>query len=222
MLEKQIIMNNKDTYNKNFGLDGSNCEKAERAFEHALDTRKFEIELYWKRATYFWALIAVAFAGFFSVLSTQNLLEKEFYAFVIGVIGLVFTWAWFLVNKGSKFWQENWENHVGMLEDSVTGPLFKTILSRPEEDDFIEKHIIGPQKISVSKINQWVSLFTLLIWGSLIFNVIPDFNASSKISWSHVIVMIVGLVSCYMMWTKGKSYMGPHSHIMKVRETKIK
>lgn len=214
-------MNNEDIYKKNFGLDGSDCEKAEQALQHALDTRKFEIELYWKRATYFWALIAVAFAGFFAVLSTQNLLEKEFYAFVIGVIGFVFTWAWFLVNKGSKFWQENWENHVGMLEDGVTGPLYKTILSRPKADDFIERHITGPQKISVSKVNQLVSLFTLFIWVSLVINVLPEFDTTSSISWPHVIVITIGIASCYMMMSEGKSYMGPHSHTMMVRETKI-
>lgn len=35
------------------------------ALKMALDTRKFEIELYWKRATYFWAFIALAFGAFF-------------------------------------------------------------------------------------------------------------------------------------------------------------
>ena len=69
----------------------------------------------------FWALIAVAFAGFFAVLGSKDIPEREFYAFIIGVIGFVFSWSWFLVNKGSKFWQENWENHVNMLEDAVIG-----------------------------------------------------------------------------------------------------
>ena len=34
------------------------------ALAYALDIRKFEIELYWKRATYYWAFIAAAFAGY--------------------------------------------------------------------------------------------------------------------------------------------------------------
>ena len=34
---------------------GSHKDKAEKALDFALDIRKFEIELYWKRVTYFWA-----------------------------------------------------------------------------------------------------------------------------------------------------------------------
>lgn len=34
------------------------------ALDRALDSRKFEIELYWKRATYFWAFLAVTLAGY--------------------------------------------------------------------------------------------------------------------------------------------------------------
>ena len=117
-------MNNQDKYRENFEVGRSGSKKAKRALDAALDIRKFEIELYWKRAAYFWTLIAVAFAGHFTILSARSLEkgEKSTYAFMIAVIGFVFTFAWFLANKGSKFWQENWENHVDMLEDAVIGP----------------------------------------------------------------------------------------------------
>jgi tRNA A-37 threonylcarbamoyl transferase component Bud32 len=39
-------------------------EVRKEALKQALDIRKFEIDLYWKRATYFWAFIAVSFAGY--------------------------------------------------------------------------------------------------------------------------------------------------------------
>lgn len=147
-------MRNEERYKKRFGLTSQSLDKAESALEHALDIRKFEIDLYWKRAGYFWALIAVAFAGFFAVLASESIDNRDYYAYIIGVIGLVFTWAWLLVNRGSKFWQENWENHVDMLEDDVIGPLYKTILHRPKETHFIDAYITGPLPISVSKINQ--------------------------------------------------------------------
>lgn len=112
--------------------------KAEKALEHALDIRKFEIGLYWQRAAYFWALIAVAFAGYFAILSAEHLCDKEYLAYIVSCIGLLFTWAWFLVNRGSKYWQENWENHVDMLEDPITGPLYKTVLHRPPQKPSLE------------------------------------------------------------------------------------
>ena len=96
-------------------------QKAEKALEHALDIRKFEISLYWQRAAYFWALIAVTFAGYFAILSADHLSNKDYLAYIVGCIGILFTWAWFLVNRGSKFWQENWENSgwpiSGQVED---------------------------------------------------------------------------------------------------------
>jgi len=121
----------------------SDSKKAERALDLALDIRKYEINLYWQRAAYFWALIASAFAGYFAILSSEHLQNKEYLAFIISLIGLIFSWAWFLVNQGSKFWQENWENHVDMLEDEFVGPLYKTILHRPEDRGFVENMFWG-------------------------------------------------------------------------------
>lgn len=40
-------------------------------------------------------------------------------------VGLVFTVAWYLVNRGSKYWQEDWENQVCLLDGEVTGPILK-------------------------------------------------------------------------------------------------
>ncbi|RUO81175.1 hypothetical protein CWI84_02165 [Idiomarina tyrosinivorans] len=191
------------------------------ALEYALDIRKFEIELYWKRATYFWALIAVAFTGFFAVLASENIELKNFFAFVIGVIGFVFTWAWFLANKGSKFWQENWENHVDMLESATIGPLYKTILHRPNHELRLDELITRPAKISVSKLNQWVSFFTLLIWLTLLYVISSPFDFDESLSGSKVFIAFVGIISCSMMCCRGKTHLGAHRHKMRTRKSKI-
>ncbi len=119
-------MSKEDDYRRLFGLDSppeiddlprtvAPLRRAERALEHALDIRKFEIGLYWQRTAYFWALIAATFAGYIAVQNSDHVgADKRFFAYVVSCIGLVFTWAWFLVNRGSKLWQENWEDHVDM------------------------------------------------------------------------------------------------------------
>jgi 4-amino-4-deoxy-L-arabinose transferase-like glycosyltransferase len=214
---------NERKYKESFGFDSANS-KVKEALEHALDIRKFEIGLYWKRAAYFWTLIAVTFAGYFAILSADpgNLRDKEFLSFVIACIGLVFTWAWFLVNRGSKYWQENWENHVDELEDNVIGPLYKTILHRPPQVDFVEKWFIGPSPISVSKINQWVSFFTLLIWIILIFySFFHPFFLSYTLWIKKLGVGLTTLFFCTIMTLKGKTHTGPQRHSMLKRETKI-
>jgi hypothetical protein len=106
-----------DEYGEAFGLSGSNKTCPEKALQFALDIRKFEIELYWKRATYFWAFIAIALAGYGSVLAAKDIPcnERGEALLTASCVGLVFSVAWYFVNRASKLWQENWEKHVDLL-----------------------------------------------------------------------------------------------------------
>jgi hypothetical protein len=225
---------NEEKYEKDFGIQPENEEKLKAALEKALDNRKFEIELYWKRATYFWTLIATTFAGYFVILGAQNLGDKKFLAFIIACVGFLFTFAWFQVNRGSKQWQENWENHVYMLEDQVTGPLYKTILRRPSEDErasgderppldvFFERHVTGPNEISVSKTNQIVNLFVLCIWLALAYITLDVVGFEYPLSVKHVAIGCMTLFFCVLIVWKGKTYSGDHTHIACQRTTQIR
>ena len=209
-------------YKQSFGLGSPpDKERAKAALELALDIRKFEIGLYWQRAAYFWALIAAAFAGYFAILSADKLSDKEYLAYVLSCIGLIFTWAWFLVNRGSKYWQENWENHVDMLEDGVVGPLYKTILHRPGNRKFFEKYILGPQAISVSQVNLVVSIFTMFIWLALLIHSLPAFHRHSAVSWKHVRIGAITVGFMFFMRFGTKTHLGPHEHVVTKRKTKI-
>ena len=103
---------------------------ARRALQNAHDIRKFEIEMYWKRATYFWTFIAAALAAYGAIQLGQNVTARAHLFVVVGTLGFVFSFSWWCVNRGSKFWQENWEDHVDLLEDQTTGPLYKTVVTR--------------------------------------------------------------------------------------------
>jgi lipopolysaccharide export LptBFGC system permease protein LptF len=70
----------------------------EEPLQVALDSRKFEIELYWKRATYFWTLLAAALAGYFALASSPKEDRDPFLLFLISGIGLVLAVAWWLVS----------------------------------------------------------------------------------------------------------------------------
>lgn len=48
---------------------------------------------------------------------------------ILAGLGFLFSVAWILANKGSRHWQKNWEKHMDLLEDYVTGPLYKTFSS---------------------------------------------------------------------------------------------
>lgn len=211
-----------DEYKNSFGLGTSpDLAKAERALQHALDIRKFEIGLYWQRATYFWTLIAATFAGYFAVLSAEHMIDKKFNAYVIACVGLIFSLAWFLTNRGSKYWQENWENHVDMLENKCIGPLYKTILQRSDAKGVFST-FEGPAPFSVSQINQWISLFTLAIWFFLIWYVLPEFNLNADISLKHCIVGFITVVAFLMLLFKTKSNINNGAkHVMSVKRVTI-
>ena len=208
-------------YKKDFGIEPKDAEKLKAALERALDIRKFEIELYWKRASYFWTLIAAAFAGYFVILGAKDLDDKKFLAFLVACVGFLFTFAWFQVNRGSKQWQENWENHVDTLEDYVTGPLYKTLLRRPAGDEFFEKHVTGPGDISVSKTNQIVNLFTLCIWLALAYFSLGALQFDLPLSLKHIAVGALTLAFCLLILWKGRTYGGDHVHIANQRTTSV-
>jgi hypothetical protein len=169
------------------------------ALDVALDVRKFEIDLYWKRATYFWTLIGAAFAGFFLLRSKD---AGNYRLLLVSCIGFLLSLGWYLVNRGSKYWQENWERHVDLLESRDVGPLFKTTISR-EEFPFIKFWKGYPY--SVTKINQLISLFVVLIWLGLITWAFPALPMRDRILWwaPRLMVAVTALFSILLFWLGG-------------------
>jgi hypothetical protein len=137
-----------------------------RTLELALDIRKFEIDLYWKRTTYFWTLIAASFGAYFALRSSLSSGSK----LLVSCLGFLLSLGWYLVNRGSKYWQENWERHVDLLESKFVGPLYKTTISR-EEFPFFK--VWGGYPYSVSKVNQLISLFVTMVWFGLVLVSLP-------------------------------------------------
>ncbi len=141
--EVQVTLH-QDEKTKEFLLVYLQNDRIQEAYRQAADIRKFEIELFWKRATYYWAFIMAAFTGHFALLGMlfsdceKTFSVSEIYClpglslFALAATALVcffFSFAWTLVNKGSKFWQKNWEAHLDMLENEVTGKLYQTYLN---------------------------------------------------------------------------------------------
>jgi hypothetical protein len=158
-----------DDYQHEFSDD----RKRECAYKLALQIRQFEIELYWKRTTYFWTLIAAAFAGYFALASSDKSAVHPGLLFLVSCIGLVLSTSWYLVNRGSKYWQENWERHVDALEDEFAGPLYKTTISN---EQFCWYKFWKGYPFSVSKVNQLTSLFIALVWLSLAISSFPPLH----------------------------------------------
>ncbi len=179
--------------------------KKEKAFERAHDIRKFEIELYWKRATYFWAFIAASFTGYFVMLTSKDIYFQEQYLFLIESIGFIFSLGWFFVNKGSKHWQLNWEKVIDSLEDDITGPLMKNNIQN--HNSFWS--LILSYRFSVSRINQIISFFITFIWFLLMIqtsvDIVCNYQFSFSGSWLYPFNLVV-----ILLFTIVLSYYGQH------------
>jgi hypothetical protein len=194
-----------------------------RALERALDIRKFEIDLYWKRATYFWTFISATLAGFVIVQASSSS-NKGDLSVLLSNLGIAFSFAWLCVNRGSKLWQENWENHVDMLEDEIHGPLYKIVLSRPRPKgirDWIMHLLTGPSPISVSKVNQLIGLYITLLWIGLLLYSLPPFTKSQPINWYYIGLTFMTTGLCVLFATVGRTWQGGHFHRATIRSTNI-
>lgn len=233
MSSKKFEEISQEQYEELFKISNFTCsELRKNALKTALEIRKFEIELYWKRATYFWTFIGAALTGFIAV-QQFNATEKIFWSVLIGCLGFVFSVAWYCVNRGSKQWQENWENHVDLLEDGTSGPLYKVVTTRPEFDkpyyhpkgvwERTKNVIIGPGPFSVSKINQIVSLFIIFLWIGLVIKVLPPIRYGAPLNKEYATIIIFAVIMFVVILSLGRTDNKDYKDIKATkRTTKIK
>jgi hypothetical protein len=130
----------------------------EKRFEIAVQIRNFEIELFWKRSIFFWGFISAAFFGY----AALRKLNPEL-GLVVACFGMVCSFAWTLLNRGSKYWQESWETKVNNSEVDVTGVFFAQ-----EEERQDKGWWLSAQKYSVSKLAIALSDYVFLLWFFLV------------------------------------------------------
>jgi hypothetical protein len=76
-------------------------------YKALLDTRNFEITMFWTRSNYFLLLNSVVAVGLFG---TREYYAK--FAIVFAVFGLLASLLWFWVCLGGKYWQVRWEQKI--------------------------------------------------------------------------------------------------------------
>lgn len=155
-----------------------NCvSRLQEAYNKAHDIRKFEIDLYWKRAAYFWVFEALLFVAYGSCL--QSICKQEaitpYIQFGLPLLaggGIILTILWISSMLGSKFWQKNWELHIDQLENAISGHLHKTVCFKSggnmcyySTDDKTSAN----NHFSVSNINLCVGLLVMCSWLMMFF-----------------------------------------------------
>lgn len=196
-------------YKKCFAIkETNNSNLHNNAFNKAWKTRNFEIDKFWQRSAFFWGFIALIFTGYITVATEKiSQIEKVMYLdFYLILLGIIFSVAWLLVIKGSKRWQENWEEHIFNLEKEITGPLYKTI--------YYERK----RYYSVSGINKILACVVIITWCFLLlqyiyttFNNIKDTFESICINVKvlfFILPLIVAIFGIIWLFIKGQSFNG--------------
>ncbi len=187
-------------YDAAFNLPAKTPAKAndpkKAALDRAHEMRKFEIENYWKRATYFWSFQAIAFVVLGLVVSDGKLQGSMQILQLPAAIGAVSGLVGWLSAEGSKFWQENWESHVDMLEPEIEGRLTQTIWSD------------GRVSHSVSRLNR--AFMATLTGAWVVVMAIPAFvalcPAMSNWIWQHSSYLLLGslLLLLFIIWREAR------------------
>jgi len=179
-------------------MKGRSKEDIATTYKKAWEAKNFEVEHYWKRANYFWAFQVASFAGYFSVINSKNYVSNPETLYFVICIGLITSFAWTFTNKGSKTWQRHWEIHVDMLENNITGPLYKIVTS--------------PKTYSVSKINEIVSNFIVSTWLIMIIKYFKDniiVDCSHPIAYLEILSSFITIYFiCAMIYGYGRGRFG--------------
>ncbi|MBU1039865.1 MAG: hypothetical protein KKF77_02040 [Proteobacteria bacterium] len=213
------------------GRDVTNREdvKNNEIFKQVLDIRKFEIELYWKRASYFWVFNSLAFSAYGAVYvkmadhSNGIAMPQDFEMLrdllvCLSCVGLVVSLAWVLVNKGSKFWQENWETHLDLIEKDIVGDLYKTVYET-HASCCLKDLLTGSGKFSVSKVNQLISIYAVFLW-CIMANSATGFVTTSISLNLRLVSLVVTAFCCLLLVVFGRTGTGEKTVHKIVRSTK--
>lgn len=122
-------------------------------YKSAILIRNFEIELLWKRIGYYWAFIAATFVAYGTLAKDGT---DVFASLVLAHFGFVTTVGWYYFIKGSKYWQQHWEQKLADLE--ADNGLFVRKVD-------VRCHLgFAPSRYSVSRITMWYSAVTSAVW----------------------------------------------------------
>ncbi len=154
---------NKDAPDTNPNKDAPDTSSKEKlldsAFKIALDTRKFEIDLYWKRTAYFVLFIGAIFVGYYNVFSNS---KSQWVSLFIAALGFLLSLLWYIANRGSKYWQENWEHNIEELSTYIGKPIFGIIKCPTQKSPYSD--LMDAYPFSLSKVNQMVSIIITASW----------------------------------------------------------
>lgn len=105
-------------------------------YQTLINTRNFEINLFWQRSNYFLVLNTGLVVAFFNISNNR-------YKGVFALVGLLVSTLWFWVCLGSKFWQTRWETRLTDFENEYLRGLDFFSANRERIDSDVKRGFEG-------------------------------------------------------------------------------
>lgn len=129
------------------------------AYDKSHVTKNFEIELYWKRSTYSWSLIAalLTICGFMinAYLQGNKTIFLPYATLGLAAIGIITTIICNHIAISGEYWKKNWELHTILLEPFFSGNLYSTHLFESDK------------RYSIARLSTLLLSIVLLSWITL-------------------------------------------------------
>lgn len=169
-------------------------EQKVRLYETATDERKLELDLFWKRSTFFWAFIASSFVAYAALKDDITL------RLFVASFGLICSLAWTLANRGSKYWYEMWEKKVEAAQNDVIG---QNIYEKTYSANHPGRAWSG-KRYSVSRLAIGLSDFTVIIW-SMLFIITATKQCYTPPNWPALAAIFATIIYALSLLRGGRS-----------------
>lgn len=174
-------------------------ERRFEAYKIAIATRNFEIDLFWKRSLFFWGFIATAALAYGGIKQTgSHSLELSI---IVGCFGTICSLAWSAINRGSKFWQEQWEEKVNALENQFPPELkiFNSLVSK-KQNGWLSAKDFSVSKVAIG-LSDYVSFLWILVLSADIFTLF-EITATPDEFIFKVMLLATIVVICRALFTR--------------------
>jgi hypothetical protein len=192
-------MNKKEYLKDLLGLDLSTISKKEKntilkeLLDRAWKIRDFETKLFWDRVNHFSIFVGALFVSFYYIKEGRS----EF-RLLISFLGTITSFMWYLLNRGSKFWFENWERHIDLLEkESKTGEIYKIILGSGNN---YYKSVLSSYAFSATKLTTAFSLIVSIMWFLLCIILVQKLSTSIANHNLYIVILLPIITSFILLF----------------------
>lgn len=202
----EMLLDKHPNHNGVIIADPSDVEKIKYSLEKAHDIRKFEIGLYWQRSSYilgFISVLAAACAYCFSMYFTNDTDPITHFILIfimasISAVGYNISMLWRRVIKASKYWQNNWEFHINILENCVSGNLHKMHFSIMDKE--FTRYSINDIVLSLANriIFIWILIF-LFVFSLIVYKVL-ELTMFDKITIPMLYLVMCPVLGSYLFF----------------------